>query len=169
MAAQLMEESNKLYDGLYSWNCIGLNYSNANDNQKAINCYKKELELNPESSTTMFNLSHQYKTTNPEKLELLKKALLIDPEHEPALIEMAKLLKISNPSKAKEMENEAYRLLRARYEDETLPEWGKSWLINISSKLGHKDFARKVRSEKESLNDIFDNRVIVSGDIINYK
>lgn len=143
--AETLELLAELYPDKVNYNNIGLAYSNAGYNNKAIQYFEKDFNLN-KNATIAFNLGMQYQYIDSEKYKkYIKEAHALDPNQTSALIELSEILADESPEKSLELLEKAYKLLKKRFDENKMRPWDYSWLITCARVLGHHDFAELVK------------------------
>ena len=152
-AAETLELQTELYPSPDNYNKIGVLYSNAGVEDKAIEYYERAYQNNPNSSTINFNLGHSLFYKDPQRAkQLLNKAYEKNPSDGAIMIMYAKIERqAGNSEKAKEIEEKAYEMLIKKWKTETLASHEYSWLSSLASNLGHNDIAYQVRQSQPGL------------------
>lgn len=152
-AAETLELQTELYPSPDNYNQIGVLYSNAGVEDKAIEYYERAYQNNPNSSTINFNLGHSLFYKDPQRAkQLLNKAYEKNPSDGAIMIMYAKIERqAGNSEKAKEIEEKAYEMLIKKWKTETLASHEYSWLSSLASNLGHNDIAYQVRQSQPGL------------------
>ncbi|RRD69813.1 tetratricopeptide repeat protein [Tannerella forsythia] len=150
-AAETLELLSKLYPGAYSFNNIGVLYSNAGYRDKALEYYEKAYKSN-KNATTAFNYAYQLKDKDQSKFkEILEESLHLDPDKPHSLYELGRLLKKENNSEGKKMIEKAFEKWKLKFETNQMSESDYSWLSSAADELGMRDFARQVRDSEPQL------------------
>ena len=165
-AAETYELLAELYPETQNYNNIGVMYSNAGEDEKAIEFYKQALQASPNDVYPYFNLGSSLKSSNPEEArQYLKKAYEINPHHNATLIEMGRLAKESGDGEeASKKYQEAYENLMKKWRENKMSDSDYSWLIWVARELGHNDVAEEVRRSQPTLKDdvLYDNENLVT-------
>jgi molecular chaperone DnaK len=147
-AAETLELLNELYPSVSNYNQIGVLYSKAGYNEKAIEFYELAFENN-KNGTTAFNFAHSLKIKNKEKFkEILTESLQLEPNKPHTLYELGKLLKQEKDKKGIEMIKQAFDNWKNKYDTNSMSDSDYSWLSSAADELGMKDFAQQVRQSK---------------------
>lgn len=152
-AAETLELQTELYPSPDNYNEIGVLYSNAGVEDKAIEFYERAYQNNPESSSINFNLGHSLMRKDPQRArQLINKAYEKNPTDSATMITLARMERqAGNGVRAKELEEQAYDMLMRKWKTETLASHEYSWLSSLASDLGHYDIARQVRQSQPGL------------------
>jgi len=149
-AAEILEE---LYDKFNhgSLNNIGLHYSNAGDEEKAMIFYKKAMEEKP-SSVTAFNIAIKYKYSDRELyMKWIKKSMEINPSYINAYYCYGVILvEDGDDSKGYELINNAFDSWKIEYENDDLSSH-INWFISCAKFLNKYDYAKKLESENNDI------------------
>jgi len=147
-AAETLELLNELYPDKSNYNNIGVLYSDAGYDDKALEFYELAYRLN-KNSTAAFNYAYKLKHKNKEKFkEILEEALQLDPEKPHCLLEYGRLLKKTNDSKWKEHIEKAFSIWKKKFDANNMSESDYSWLAGAAEELNMRDFAQQVRDSK---------------------
>jgi tetratricopeptide (TPR) repeat protein len=147
-AAERLEVLNDLYPSIYNYNQIGVYYSSAGHDEKALEYYEKAYTHNKDA-TTAFNYACKLKNKDKQKFkEILEESLRLDPEKPHTLFEMGRLLQKENDPKGKEMIQNAFETWKEKFETNQMSESDYSWLSSAAYELGMSDFAQQVRDSK---------------------
>ena len=159
-AAETLEQIEEMYPGKGSLNNIGLHYSNAGHNDKALSFYEKAFKKNA-SEVTAFNIALQYKGNNKEEyLNYLKKAHDINPEHNPSAYSLAiELRKQGNASEADSLLNKAFNNWQTKFDNNDMSSSDYSWFSSCAKALGKHDYAQHILDSepKENLEKIYNS------------
>jgi len=147
-AAETLELLNELYPDTSNYNEIGLLYSKAGHDDKALEFY--ELGYNHDrNGTTAFNYAYKLKSKDRTKYkEILHEALELEPNQPHSMFELGKILKQEGQNKGEEMIESAFEIWKNKFENNSLHEHEYSWLSSAAEELGMRDFARQVRDSK---------------------
>lgn len=149
-AAETLEVLHEKFD-YGSLNNIGVAYSNAGDEQKAMKFYQEDFKQEP-SEVSAFNIAMKYKYRNKKFYEeWLKKSLDIDPNYEHSLYYYG-VFKAENGDKNEGMRmiNKAFNSWKSEY-DSGLFSSNISTFISCAKYLEKYDFANQL--EKENRDD----------------
>lgn len=147
-AAETLELLNELYPSAHNFNTIGVLYSSAGYDDKALEYYEKGYDLN-KSSTTAFNYAYKLKNKDSAKFkEILEESLRLDPDKPHSLYELGRLLKKENNPDGKKMIQKAFDIWKRKYDASQMNESDYSWLSSVADELGMRDFAQQVRESK---------------------
>lgn len=147
-AAETLELLNELYPNKQHYNEIGVLYSNAGYDDKALENYKLGFEQN-KNATTAFNYAHSLKNKDRQKFkEILEETLQLDPNMPHAIYELGRLLKKENNPKGVEMIRKAFDKWKHKFDTNTMSESDYSWLSSAADDLGLRDLAQQVRQSK---------------------
>lgn len=153
-AAETLELQTELYPDDSKFNEIGLLYSSAGNNEKAIEFYERSWHNDQNSATYNFNLGYSLRNKNRNKYEkLIRKAHELSSEHGPSLVELSRIEKEhGNYEKAKELMQRAYDMYYKQWSTNSLAGSGVSWFAFVAEELGHKELAYQARHscDKES-------------------
>ena len=107
-AAETLELLNELYPSVHNFNQIGVLYSNAGYDDKALEYYEKGFNTN-KNATTAFNYAHSLKNKDKAKFkEILEESLNLDPDKPHSLYELGRLLKKENNPDGKKKIQQAF-------------------------------------------------------------
>jgi molecular chaperone DnaK len=147
-AAETLELLNELYPSVHNFNQIGVLYSSAGYDDKALEYYEKGYNLN-KNATTAFNYAYKLKDKDRAKFkEILEESLRLDPDKPHSLYELGKLLKKENNPEGKKMIEKAFETWKRKFDTSQMSESDYSWLSSAADDLGMRDFARQVRDSK---------------------
>ena len=152
-AAETLELQTELYPSPDNYNEIGVLYSNAGVEDKAIEYYERAYQNNPNSAAINFNLGHSLMHKDPQRArQLINKAYEKNPTDGATMITLARMERqAGNRERSKELEEQAYDMLLRKWKAETLASHEYSWLSSLASDLGHLDIARQVRQSQPGL------------------
>jgi molecular chaperone DnaK (HSP70) len=147
-AAETLELLNELYPDTSNYNEIGILYSKAGHDDKALEFY--ELGYNHDrNGTTAFNYAYKLKSKDRTKYkEILHEALELEPDQPHSLFELGKILKQEGQKKGEDMIEKAFEIWKNKFDINSLHEHEYSWLSSAAEELGMRDFARQVRDSK---------------------
>jgi molecular chaperone DnaK (HSP70) len=152
-AAETMESLNDLYPNSCSCNDIGVSYSNAGNDEKALEYYEKAY-TNNRNATSAFNYAHSLKNKDKNKFkEILEESLRLDPDMPYTLYELGRLLNSEGNDEGKEMIQKAFELWKKKFDTNRMNESDYSWLSSAADELGIRDFAKRVRESKPQFNE----------------
>jgi molecular chaperone DnaK (HSP70) len=152
-AAETLEVLNDLYPSIFNFNEIGVYYSNAGYDDKALEYYEKGYTRN-KNATTAFNYAYKLKDKDKAKFkEILEESLRLDPNKPHSLYELGRLLKNENNPEGKEMIRKAFDIWKERYDTNNMSESDYCWLSSAADELGMRDFAWQVRASKPRVID----------------
>jgi molecular chaperone DnaK (HSP70) len=146
----LIELYEKFDDG--SLNNIGVHYSRAGDEEKAMEFYEKAMQKAP-SEITAFNIALKYRYQNKALYkEWLQKSLDIDPNYNESLYLYGVIL-VGNGEKEKGLEiiNRAFDSWKSEYENGYLSSH-ISWFSACARYLGKYEYARELDNSIEDEN-----------------
>jgi molecular chaperone DnaK len=147
-AAETLELLNEMYPSVQNYNQIGVLYSSAGYDDKALEYYEKGYNSN-KNATTAFNYAYKLKDKDKEKFkEILEESLRLDPDKPHSLYELGRLLKKENNPEGKKMIEKAFENWKRKFDINQMNESDYSWLSSAADELGMKDFAQQVRESK---------------------
>jgi molecular chaperone DnaK (HSP70) len=147
-AAETLELLNELYPSVSNYNSIGLLYSSAGYDDKALEYYGLAYGNN-KNATTAFNYAYKLSDKDQAKFkEILEESLRLDPDMPHSQYELGKLLRREGDPKGDKLINSAFETWKGRFEMNMMGDSDYSWLASIASELGMRDFAQKVRNSK---------------------
>lgn len=147
-AAETLELLNEIYPNKYNFNQIGLFYSSAGHDDKALEFYKLAYQEN-RNSVTAFNYASKHKNKDDKKFkEILEEALKLDPDMPHAKYELGRILKITNPEEGKLLIKQAFDKWKFKFDSNQMNESDYSWLSSAAIDLGMKDFAKQVKDSQ---------------------
>lgn len=154
-AAETYELQTELYPCPDNYNAIGVLYSTAGMEDKAIEFYERAYEHNPNSSFINFNLGHSLLRRDPARAKsLINKAYEKNPTDGATMITLARIERSSgNQQKARQLETEAYDMLLKKWKMNTLASHEYSWLSSLASDLGYRDIAFQVRQSQPGIEE----------------
>jgi molecular chaperone DnaK len=151
-SAETLELLNELYPSVYNFNQIGVLYSSAGYDDKALEYYEKGYISN-KNATTAFNYAYKLKDKDQAKFkEILEESLKLEPDKPHSLYEMGRLLKRENNPEGKKMIENAFETWKRNFETNQMSESDYSWLSSAADELGMRDFAQQVRDSKPKFN-----------------
>lgn len=147
-AAETLELLNELYPSIHNFNQIGVLYSSAGYDDKALEYYEKGYNSN-KNATTAFNYAYKLKDKDRAKFkEILEESLQLDPDKPHSLYELGRLLKAENNPDGKKKIQQAFDTWKRKFDSNQMSESDYSWLSSAADELGMKDFAQQVRESK---------------------
>ena len=147
-AAETLELLNELYPSIHNFNQIGVLYSSAGYNDKALEYYEKAYSAN-KNATTAFNYAFKFKNKDRTKFkEILEESLRLDPDKPHSLYELGRLLKKENNPEGKKKIQQAFDTWKGKFDTNQMSESDYSWLSSAADELGMRDFAQQVRESK---------------------
>lgn len=147
-AAETLELLNEIYPSNQNYNQIGVYYSSAGHDDKALEYYKLSFEHN-KNATTAFNYAHSLKNKDKQKFkEILEESLRLDPDKPHTIYEMGRLLKKENDPKGLDMIRKAFDKWKHKFDTNSMSESDYSWLSSAADDLGLRDIAQQVRQSK---------------------
>jgi molecular chaperone DnaK (HSP70) len=147
-AAETLELLNELYPSKQHYNEIGVLYSNAGHDDKALEYYALAYQNNKDA-TIAFNYAYKHKNKNLQKFrEILEESLGLDPEKPHTLLELGRLLKKENDPKGIEMIKKSFDKWKYKFDTNAMSESDYSWLSSAAEDLGFYDLAQQVRQSK---------------------
>ena len=141
-AAETLEQIEEMFPGNGNLNNIGLHYSNAGKNEKAIIFYKIAMAKEP-CATTAFSIAMKYKQSDRAKyLEYLEKAHELDLLHNPSAYSLGKEYIKSGKKKAgKKLLQDAFDRWKVKFESNNMKKWDYSWFSSCARALDKDDYA----------------------------
>jgi molecular chaperone DnaK len=147
-AAETLELLNELYPSVHNFNQIGVLYSSAGYDDKALEYYEKGYNSN-KNATTAFNYAYKLKDKDKAKFkEILEESLKLEPDKPHSLYEMGRLLKREDNPEGKKMIEKAFETWKRKFETNQMSESDYSWLSSAADDLGMREFAQQVRDSK---------------------
>jgi molecular chaperone DnaK (HSP70) len=147
-AAETLELLNELYPSVHNFNQIGVLYSSAGYDDKALEYYEKGYNSN-KNATTAFNYAYKLKDKDKAKFkEILEESLKLEPDKPHSLYELGRLLKRENNPEGKKMIEKAFETWKRKFETNQMSESDYSWLSSAADDLGMREFAQQVRDSK---------------------
>jgi len=155
-AAETLEELYEKFDA-GNLNNIGLHYSNAGYEDKAMMFYEKAMQKHP-SATTAFNIAIEYRYKNRELyIKWIKKAMEINPNYILAYYCYGKILiEDDKEEKGYKLVNKAFNNWKNEYETGYLS-CHISWFISCARFLNEYDYAKQLEDENKNLNEYNDS------------
>jgi molecular chaperone DnaK (HSP70) len=147
-AAETLEELYEKYN-YGSLNNIGVAYSNAGNEEKAMGYYLRDFEEHP-SEVSAFNIANKYKYKNKIKYkEWLEKSLEVDENYNESLYSYGVyLVDNGDEEKGYKLINKAFNSWKSEYENDNLSSH-LSWFISCAKYLEKYDFANKLEKENQ--------------------
>lgn len=150
-AAETLELLNELYPSIHNFNQIGVLYSSAGYNDKALEYYEKAYSAN-KNATTAFNYAFKLKNKDRIKfIEILEESLRLDPDKPHSLYELGRLLKKENNPEGKKKIQQAFDAWKGKFDTNQMSESDYSWLSSAADELGMRAFAQQVRESKPQI------------------
>lgn len=151
-AAETLELLNEIYPSIHNYNQIGVLFSSAGYDEKALEYYELAYQKDKDA-TTAFNYAYKLKSKDKAKFkEILEESLRLEPDKPHSLYELGKLLKREQDPKGKEMIQKAFESWKRKFESNRMSESDYSWLSSAADELGMIDFAQQVRDSKPKFN-----------------
>jgi molecular chaperone DnaK (HSP70) len=152
-AAETLELLNEIYPSAQNYNQIGVLYSSAGYDEKALEYYEKAYNSN-KNAITAFNYAYKLKNKDKEKFkEILEESLRLDPDKPHTLYELGRLLKKENNPEGKKMIEKAFENWKRKFDTNQMNESDYSWLSSVADEIGMKDFAQLVRESKPQFSE----------------
>lgn len=152
-AAETLEELYEKYN-YGSLNNIGVAYSNAGNEEKAMGYYLRDFEEHP-SEVSAFNIANKYKYKNKTKYkEWLEKSLQVDENYNGSLYSYGVyLVDNGEEDRGYKMINRAFNSWESEYENNNLSSH-ISWFISCAKYLEKYDLAKQLeeKNQKSSAN-----------------
>jgi len=153
-SAEMAEDLYNMFN-IGSLNNIGLHYSKAGDDEKAMQFYKKAMDEKP-SSTTAFNIALEYRTNNRNLyIKWLEKSMEIEKSHLNSYCYGVILVENGNSEEGYKLINNSFDNWKIEYEHNRLSVH-ISWFISCAKFLHKYDCVEKLEKEmreKESKKD----------------
>ena len=147
-AAETLELLFELYPDNSKYNLIGVLYSRAGHNDKALEFYELAYKYDKDA-TTAFNYALSLRDKDKAKFkEILEESLRLEPDKPHSLFELGRLLKKEKDRKGKEMIEKAFEIWKKKFDSNRMSESDYSWLASAADELGMRDFAIQVRDSK---------------------
>ncbi len=151
-AAETLELLHELYPDNSNYNQIGVFYSSAGYDDKALEYYELGYK-NDKNATTAFNYAYKLKDKDKAKFkEILEESLRLDPDKPHTLFELGRLLKKEKDPNGNEKIEKAFEIWKRRFESNQMNESDYSWLASAAEEVGMRDFAEQVRNSKPRYN-----------------
>lgn len=151
-AAETLELLNEIYPSIHNYNQIGVLFSSAGYDEKALEYYELAFQKD-KNATTAFNYAYKLKSKDKAKFkEILEESLRLEPDKPHSLYELGKLLKSEQDPKGKEMIQKAFESWKRKFESNRMSENDYSWLSSAADGLGMRDFAQQVRDSRPKFN-----------------
>ena len=148
-AAETLEEIHEKFPSNHNYNQIGLHYSSAGNDEKALEFYEKAYHYSPTGSTA-FNTGYKCRYRDDEKfVKYMEEAIRLENDHAHALFELGKY-KITHDEKeeGEKMVKRAFEIWKQRYETQSLSNSEYGWLSSCARYLGKHDLAQEVSNAK---------------------
>lgn len=152
-AAETLEVLNDLYPNVHNFNQIGVLYSSAGYDEKALEYYEKGYNEN-KNAITAFNYAYKMKYRDRSKFkEILEESLRLDPDKPHSLYELGRLLKSENNPEGHKMIKKSFDTWKKKFDTNQMSESDYSWLSSAADELSMRDFAQQVRDSKPQFQD----------------
>lgn len=143
-AAETLELLNELYPNISKYNEIGVLYSSAGHDEKALAYYELGY-VHDKNATTAFNYAYKLKNKDKEKFkEILEESIRLDPQKPHSLFELGEVYKKEGNPKGDEMIKQSFEIWKEEFNTNRLSQTNHSWLTSAALKLNMHDFAKKV-------------------------
>lgn len=150
-AAETQELQEELYPGTVNLNNLGVLYSNAGHNEKALEYYRRSYEESP-NATNAFNYAYKLESVDTDKAkQVYEHSLRLNPQKPHTLFELGKLYQQSGDIKGGEMIQKAFDIWKDKFESNRLQSNEYSWLSSVAYHLDLSDFAKRVRESTPKL------------------
>lgn len=150
-AAETLELLNELYPSAENLSHIGVLYSSAGHNERALEYSEKAYNSNKTASTA-FNYAHNLKSKDRRKFkEILQESLELDPDMPHSLYELGRALMSENNPEGRGMIEKAFEIWKRRFETNQMSENEHGWLSSAAKELGMHEFAQYVRDSQPRL------------------
>lgn len=148
-AAETLEELYEKYN-YGSLNNIGVAYSNAGNEEKAMGYYLRDFEDHP-SEVSAFNIANKYKYKNKIKYKVwLEKSLEVDENYNGSLYSYGVyLVDNGDEDKGYKLINKAFNSWKSEYENDNLSSH-ISWVISCAKYLEKYDYANKLEKDNQT-------------------
>jgi molecular chaperone DnaK (HSP70) len=147
-AAETLELSHELYPSNSNYNKIGILYSKAGYDEKALEYYELDYK-NDRNATSAFNYAYELKNKDNTKFkEILEESIRLDPDKPHSLFELGRLLKREQNPKGKEYIEKSFEIWKRKFNSNQMDESDYSWLSSAAGELGMEDFAKHVRESE---------------------
>jgi len=147
-AAETLELLHELYPDNSNYNQIGVLYSGAGYDDKALEYYELGY-TNNKNATTAFNYAYKLKDKDKTKFkQILEESLHLDPDKPHSLFELGRLLKKEKDPKGKEKIEKAFEIWKKKFDSNRMNESDYSWLASAADELGMRDFSQQVRESQ---------------------
>lgn len=152
-AAETLELISELFPKSANLNNIGLHYSNAGKQEKALSFYKRAMQESP-SSTTAFNLALQYRHVDSQKYkEYIKKAYDLNPQSNTASYNYGKVLREEGQeAKGLQIIQNAFDRWQKKFDTNKMEKWDYSWFASCARTLGKDDYAQHIEDSRTTEN-----------------
>ena len=147
--AETLEKIYELYPEKVNINNIGLHYSNAGKNQKAMKFYLKAMDKDP-SEITAFNIAIQYRGKDTIKYkDWLEKSLEINPNYAVSQYCYGVILEQEKKGLGIEYINKSFNYWN--HNKQNLSKTGLSWFISCAKYLEKYDYVDELTIKKDKL------------------
>jgi molecular chaperone DnaK len=151
-AAELLEEAIEQHNVKYKFNKLGLLYSEAGHDNKAVQYYELAFENSP-SASFAFNLGNTYLHIDREKaLKYLKKSIELEPDKPNALFLLGRELKKQGEDYDHYIDK-AFDIYQKRYAAKQMNSWDYSWFSSLARHKGKYDLAKQIENSEPTEND----------------
>lgn len=150
-AAELLEEQHKYYPAKVSYNCIGVNYHNSGNYNKAIKIFKKALATGENNAFVYSNLGNDLSIIGKidEALPFLQQAVELRGDYAIPMIIMGEIYQGKDETeKADEWFERAYNIMNRQFMDGNLDEVEKGWFESLALRMGKIDKVREIRKSR---------------------
>lgn len=147
-AAETIELMEELYPGSANMNNLGVLYSHAGYEDRALEYYRQDYEQSP-SSTNAFNYAYKLENVNEEDAKrIYEHSLKLNPKNPHTLYQLGKLYRgIGNPE-GFNMIQKAFEIWENKFKCNQLELNEYSWLSSVAEELGMREFAKMVRESR---------------------
>lgn len=155
-AAETLQKQIELYGEDEQYNYLGVLYHNAGERNKAIECFKRSIEKDPEHRHAWSNLGHDlYLVGDFDNAKIcLRKALEIFQDNITALSVMGNIHRDEGyVEEAQKYYQRAFNILIGKYNDKTIFHWEKTWLASLCDTLKKTELAIEVRNSYNKAED----------------
>ena len=147
-AAETLELLNESFPDVSNYNRIGVHYSDAGHDEKALDFYELAYK-HDKCPTTSFNYAYKLKQKDKEKFRaILEESLKLDPNKPHSLFELGKHLNDEGNAEGIPMIQKAFDIWKKKFETNAIHKNDYGWLASAADELGMRDYARMVRDSK---------------------
>lgn len=150
MAAETLVELMQYYPDSSCYNEIGVLFHNAGNYNKALEFFRKALDLNPESAVVNFNHGHDLYLIgeHEEARSFIEKALELRGDYATALTVLARIEETANnDDEANGLYRRAYNIFKRKWDDKSLDRCSKGWFMSVAKKINSTEVYRKLQEE----------------------